>query len=179
MRLSRIRGALASALMTVATLSGVGIAVPAQAQTPVVEVGSATVDESDLSEAEALILLQKALREQGYEGDVTEEALRRESETAGIDSAKVNGCSTPKVTKRLTKKWDRVFRPACNKHDVCYSKNSRTPRKTCDWRFREDMYKICKGRSQDGNECRRAASTYYYAVRAFGKKYYKGKGSSA
>ena len=171
-------GGLASFIVALVSVSGLGISEPVQAQTSQVSSPFVAVDERDLSEEEALRLLQLALIEQGYKGDTSERALREEYESSLIQYEAVNGCSTPKVTKALTKKWDRVFRGACNSHDVCYSKNSRTSRKSCDWNFREAMYRICSKRS-DGNACRRAASTYYYAVRAFGKSHYQGKGNKS
>lgn len=136
--------------------------------------------------------IQKELAALGYEGDTSEAALREEFESSpGYDTygsdggssahplaAAPNGCSTPKVAKKLTQKWDKVFKSVCDSHDRCYGPSSKTDRKTCDIRFRNSMHNVCAFR-EDVKECKRVANVYYNAVRAFGKKNYKGKGSKA
>ena len=83
-----------------------------------------------------------------------------------------------KLQKKLTQKWDKVFKPACDSHDKCYSKNSKKSRKACDKTFLNSMNNICAFR-KDIKTCKNVAKVYYNAVRAFGKKNYKGKGSPA
>lgn len=138
---------------------------------------ASNADTVAVSEEEAISLLQEALKDHGYQGDLSEDALRAEYERSSdqISPMAANGCSTPKVAKKLTKKWDRIFKPACDRHDRCYSPGSKTARKTCDIRFRNAMLKICAPR-QDRKSCNSAAHIYYYSVRAFGKSHYKGKG---
>lgn len=81
------------------------------------------------------------------------------------------------MAKDITKKWDKVFSSVCNSHDKCYSAASKKSRKACDEIFRASMKNVCAFR-KDVKVCKSVADVYYYAVRAFGKKNYKGKGSS-
>jgi hypothetical protein len=62
------------------------------------------------------------------------------------------------------------FLPACYRHDFGYGNYKKQVRftepnrKRIDDQFRADLYVICNGRLL----CKRAADTYYFAVRAFG-----------
>lgn len=67
------------------------------------------------------------------------------------------------------------FHPACLKHDACYNQVSYTNRYDCDVAFRYNMYAACSAAGK-GATCRGVASTYYYAVRDFGRWFYKGHG---
>ncbi|MFB9775032.1 hypothetical protein [Brevibacterium otitidis] len=144
---------------------------------------SATHNEVD---QEALTDLQNALKDAGYQGDISEARLRQayeEGENSAILHSKPNGCSTPKLSKVLTGKYDRIFKPACDTHDRCYSASSKTSRKSCDSTFRHNMNRICHkkyGKSTApgtrSRDCIGTASIYYHFVRAFGKSHYKGKG---
>lgn len=94
-------------------------------------------------------------------------------------AARPNGC---------TKSPDRIFlanfKPACDKHDICYSSGSRTSRKNCDLAFRSNLVAQCKkayggtaGAVASG--CAGQAGIYYSFVRSNGKSYYKGKGNKS
>ena len=133
--------------------------------------------------------LQDELISRGYEGDISEDALRRIYENSfekNMRFASANGCSTPQLTKVLTKKYDRLFKHVCDAHDRCYSPSSSVSRKSCDERFRKGMTSVCRKeygnttnpRSKTG-DCIGTASIYYHFVRAFGKSHYKGKGNRA
>lgn len=148
-----------------------------------------TAAEDESANQAAVKELQRTLEELDYDGDISEEALKEEFESSpnyetygnpalgSSTSAAPNGCSTPKVAKKLTKKWDEVFKSVCNTHDKCYSKNSTKSRKTCDDSFRASMKNVCVFR-KDMKTCKKVADIYYYSVRAFGESNYKGKGSS-
>lgn len=174
--LTKALPAIFAALFTLSLVLAVGAS-------PSTAVEEESVDQASLKE------LQRTLKELNYDGDLSEEALKEEFEsspgyetygesTSGISPlAAPNGCSTPKVAKKLTKKWDKVFKSVCNTHDKCYSKNSSKSRKACDNSFRASMKNVCAFR-EDIKTCKKVADVYYYAVRSFGKKNYKGKGSS-
>lgn len=72
------------------------------------------------------------------------------------------------------------FRPACDRHDACYSKGSTTDRKVCDVRLHEDLRKACANKFGKWNplrySCYDMASKYYLGVRALGKSHYEGSG---
>lgn len=113
------------------------------------------------------------------EGDISVEALTKELEGGGIKPYAGDGCSTPKATKKIAEKYDKMFINACNKHDVCYMANSKTDRKVCDKTFQKDMNARCM-KLPYGSEkpCLTAANIYYLAVRAGGKSSYKRKGKN-
>lgn len=143
------------------------------------------IDQAALSE------LQQFLLDEGYEGDISEEALKADfikafgDPSSGADQLEAfaeNGCSTPKWSKIFTKGWDKVFDQACNAHDRCYSSDSKTSRKSCDEGFKRRMVNICTSKKVSNTAektCLSVAQGYYHSVRTFGKSYYKGKGSSA
>eukprot|EP00794_Sanderia_malayensis_P000040 gene40-632_t len=102
-----------------------------------------------------------------------------------ISEQKVNGCSVP---FKSTFPYSTVFKPACNRHDVCYRCGTlfQWPRKDCDNGFLNDMLEICDKRERAslqsmavGNEkfgidaCRRAAKAYQTGVRIFGFWFYR------
>ena len=142
-----------------------------------------TVDRDAISELSAAL---QTLKDEGVEvdGDISEDALIEDY--YGSDSlgpivlqpyAKPNGCSTPKQLKKAAAKWNKIFKPACDKHDLCYGKNSKTNRNVCDARFRENMKSICNKRKKEVFVCKTVAVVYFEAVRIGGKKHYKGKGN--
>ena len=75
------------------------------------------------------------------------------------------------------------FKPSCDKHDICYGKNSKTSRKNCDLAFRKNLGAACKAAMgafvAQTSGCNAMAETYYLFVRNAGKSHYKGKGSKA
>lgn len=75
-----------------------------------------------------------------------------------------------------------AFWKACKNHDVCYSKNSTTDRKTCDARMRTHMRSMCDDKYGKLNPkryaCREAADVYHSFVRGWGSFYYNGKGKN-
>lgn len=153
------------------------------------QAGAAQAETSDNEYKENISQIQAELRRQGYQGDTSEAALREAYEgTGGMSArAKPNGCSTPTFTHIITKKYNKLFKPACNKHDVCYSSKSKTSRKSCDKKFLTNMRNICfkkygkpsNPRIGKSGDCTGTAGIYYNSVRAFGKSHYKGKGSKA
>ena len=78
--------------------------------------------------------------------------------------------------------WGRAdFRPACAAHDQCYSPGSTTSRLACDERLRADLSIACAGvyGGASLSTCHGVASTYYRAVRWFGRSRYLGTGNPA
>ncbi|MEG8034417.1 phospholipase A2 [Sphingomonas sp. LR61] len=75
------------------------------------------------------------------------------------------------------------FKPSCNKHDICYGKNSKTSRKNCDLALQRNLIGACTAAygktAATINGCYQMANNYYVGVRALGKDHYKGKGSRA
>ena len=132
--------------------------------------------------------LRKLLRQYGYDDDVTEADIKEQfaGEESNVQAfAAPNGCSTPKSLKGAASKWNELFKPACNKHDICYGPKSKKSRKSCDKTFRSNMNSICRKKygstsnphSKTG-DCIGTASIYYFFVRVGGKSHYKGKGSN-
>lgn len=98
----------------------------------------------------------------------------------GIQPRKPNGCSFS------PDKWGKAnFKPVCDKHDICYSKGSKTSRKSCDQKFLAGLLGVCsktyepKKHAVKYTACSSVAGGYYQAVRKLAKSYYKGSGSSA
>jgi hypothetical protein len=68
------------------------------------------------------------------------------------------------------------FTYACNHHDGCYGGHW-ADRATCDTWFRNDMLNACRRLPFEMvGTCAVWANIYYYAVRAFGDKYYNSNG---
>ncbi|AZU01101.1 phospholipase A2 [Brevibacterium linens] len=151
--------------------------------TMTVGVTASSATESEDIDREAVSRLHDALvkaRADGIEveGDISEEALISEFENSGLTAqAAPNGCSTPKALKKAASKWNKLFKPACDKHDRCYSKDSKKDRIRCDTDFRANMKGICKKKKSGKASCYTVAVIYFEAVRAGGKSHYKGKGS--
>eukprot|EP00795_Rhopilema_esculentum_P017501 gene17501-9120_t len=98
----------------------------------------------------------------------------------------VNGCSVPFRGKFP---YSRYFKPACNRHDVCYRCGSHYgwSRFDCDKGFLNDMLDICSKESaaqalssaslQEAlgflDTCRVAAQSYYSGVRLLGGLFYR------
>ncbi|XP_033762309.1 uncharacterized protein LOC117343874 [Pecten maximus] len=86
-----------------------------------------------------------------------------------------NGCSVPKGIKIAFK---GRFKPACNKHDICYRCMTvfGISRLQCDRRFKKNMKRICKtlkgknfiDKFLKRESCKKHADIYYTAVRAGG-----------
>lgn len=79
--------------------------------------------------------------------------------------------------------WGKAnFRPACDKHDGCYSKGSTVNRSTCDARFHTDLKAVCDATYTSSSPfrytCKGIAATYYAAVRSFGGLFYQGSGKN-
>ena len=75
----------------------------------------------------------------------------------------INGCSGP---------VQKIFKPACNSHDVCYCCGSSKPK--CDDKLFDDMATICEEKGElDYVGCRLPASAAYYAVRYAGIGHYE------
>ena len=75
----------------------------------------------------------------------------------------VDGCSTPRSVKGITRELDRFFREACNNHDRCYA----TPgavKPQCERNFYRDMVSLCNERSSNPMSCKTAAWAYFIAV---------------
>lgn len=74
------------------------------------------------------------------------------------------------------------FRPACDRHDFCYSRQSSQDRLTCDKLFHVDLLNICwaayNGQSTKHSACKGVAWSYYHGVRQFGGSYYQGRGKN-
>lgn len=89
-----------------------------------------------------------------------------------------NGCSDP----RPWGAYKQVFLPACNTHDYCYSAqhNFRRSRLECDNTFYSSMRASCNYLYAPGSNrnvsCLNESNVYYWAVRTFGRKNYKGSG---
>ncbi|XP_057314251.1 uncharacterized protein LOC130655502 [Hydractinia symbiolongicarpus] len=94
-------------------------------------------------------------------------------------SGRHNGCGSD-ATKNVPAPYKSVFKPACNKHDVCYNcgKLRGWTQKECDERFRKDMLKICSCKydkwyqAAGKTQCQGYAYTYYGIVRAAGSNFY-------
>ncbi|XP_046575149.1 uncharacterized protein LOC124283165 [Haliotis rubra] len=86
----------------------------------------------------------------------------QEKQWQTCDRKFANGCS-------VQDKWipfKNTFKPACNKHDVCYSCAAAygISRATCDARFLRSMLKICREKWWLP-KCRTAASVYHLGVK--------------
>ncbi|AZL10197.1 phospholipase A2 [Brevibacterium aurantiacum] len=159
------------------------VALVALALTMTTGIAPVSAAESDDIDREAVSRLHEALVElkasgEDVEGDISEDALIKELSSTEISvQAAPNGCSTPKALKKAAKKWNNLFKPACNSHDRCYGKNSKKNRNICDAEFRSAMQKICKKQKSGKATCYTVAVVYFEGVRAGGKKHYKGKGN--
>lgn len=146
----------------------------------------ASAGEDDIVDQAGVKELHDALqdaRDHGdpIDGDISEEALIKEieSQESGLKVQGGDGCSTPKASKALTKKYDNIFLSVCNKHDACYAPYSNTNRKDCDNQFGKDMNTICmKTPIGEQSQCLRMATIYKAGARAGGKSSYKGKGKN-
>ncbi|KAK6165428.1 hypothetical protein SNE40_022356 [Patella caerulea] len=81
-----------------------------------------------------------------------------------------NGCSDP-----FNMAFKRRFKPACDKHDVCYSCGSGrgVSRARCDQIFYNNMTQYCSGQRRSQRQaCYANAHTYYFGVSAFGRRRY-------
>ena len=66
----------------------------------------------------------------------------------------------------------KIFKPACNSHDVCYCCGSSKPK--CNDKLFDDMATICEEKGElDYVGCRLPASAAYYAVRYAGIGHYE------
>ncbi|CAH3129716.1 unnamed protein product [Porites lobata] len=86
---------------------------------------------------------------------------------------KTNGCSIP---GNLPFFYKRTFKPACDKHDVCYycGRHYRWKRDQCDEAFKDDMKKVCgRFRGPKNWACKGFADVYYGAVRVGGALFFK------
>ncbi len=77
---------------------------------------------------------------------------------------------------------DANFRPACDTHDACYSKDSTTDRLACDNSFWSDLLDACEEAYPVWVDPRRVScdevtSAYYGAVRGAGWNFYEGQGN--
>lgn len=159
------------------------VALVALALTLTTGLAPVSASESDDIDREAVSRLHDALVElkasgEAVEGDISEEALIDEFSSSRITvQAAPNGCSTPKALKKAAKKWNKLFKPACDNHDRCYGKYSKKNRNVCDVEFRSSMQNICKKQKSGKATCYTVAVVYFEGVRAGGKKHYKGKGN--
>ena len=112
------------------------------------------------------------------------EAVSQPEQAAG---ASASGMSTRAAPNGCSYSPDHFlyvnFKPSCDKHDICYGKNSKTSRKNCDLAFRKNLGAACKAAMgafvAQTSGCNAMAETYYLFVRNAGKSHYKGKGSKA
>ncbi|MFK4482913.1 phospholipase A2 [Curtobacterium sp. AB7] len=103
-------------------------------------------------------------------------------------AAEGGGMSVRAAPNGCTKSPDRIFlanfKPACDAHDICYGKNSKTSRLNCDKALKANMLKACYA-AYGGKVgavlagCPAWAGVYYAFVRKYGKSHYVGKGSKA
>lgn len=75
------------------------------------------------------------------------------------------------------------FFPACDRHDACYSENSRTDRLDCDDQLASDLLRACRTAHPRMDDpfrvaCNAVAVTYYVGVRVVGWTHYRGQGSA-
>ncbi len=107
--------------------------------------------------------------------------------TSGMATANpVNGGVVAQVrgdgcTKVPDSYFGANFRPACDKHDKCYSRNSSTDRKVCDQQLLRNLVKACKDKFGKFNplrySCVDMAGVYYAGVRNLGRSHYHGHGN--
>lgn len=69
------------------------------------------------------------------------------------------------------------FRPACDRHDDCYGRNSKTDRLTCDLRLRTGLQDACRAFPVFLAECLAQSEVYYAGVRELGRGHYEGSGN--
>ncbi|KAK7100899.1 hypothetical protein V1264_023764 [Littorina saxatilis] len=71
-------------------------------------------------------------------------------------------------------KFERIFTPACNAHDDCYSRSG-TSRRTCDQRFHSNLLSACRSNYSGLTrwQCEIYANAYRAGVRTFGWLYYR------
>lgn len=92
---------------------------------------------------------------------------------------KDDGCSAP--ADWATAYWQGVFRNPCKRHDFGYRNfgkglqlaSTGDQKARIDSKFREDMMSRCSRLKAESeiNDCRGAADTFYYALRASGKSW--------
>lgn len=75
------------------------------------------------------------------------------------------------------------FYPACERHDACYGKDSRTDRSDCDAQLASDLFRACRTAYPRMNDpfrvaCNAVGVTYYVGVRVVGWTHYQGQGSA-
>ncbi|GAA6134084.1 hypothetical protein NBRC116188_08730 [Oceaniserpentilla sp. 4NH20-0058] len=88
-----------------------------------------------------------------------------------------DGCSNP-LNGKVTKSWKRLFKPACQVHDWCYSSPWRISgvtgykgQKKCDDEFQKNMEAICSNRPNvERLDCWTQKTTYHLTVRDWGHK---------
>lgn len=104
-------------------------------------------------------------------------------EASSIMQGSNNGYTTFRAANGCSYSPDRFgkfnFRPACDAHDRCYGRNSRVNRLDCDNRFLSDLRRICnntRATNPEKDACRSVTGGYYSAVRAFGGRFYQGRG---
>ncbi|CAH3016053.1 unnamed protein product, partial [Porites evermanni] len=86
---------------------------------------------------------------------------------------KTNGCSIP---GDLPFAYKATFKPACDKHDVCYycGRHYGWERDQCDKAFQHDMKKVCdRFGGAKRWACKRIADVYYGSVRVGGAFFFK------
>ena len=75
------------------------------------------------------------------------------------------------------------FRPACDKHDACYSTPSHTDRLVCDQELKRNLSSACVHHFGKKNplrySCLGQAKIYYAGVRKLGRSHYEGQGDPA
>lgn len=173
LRMNLIKHVLSGALVSIFVLT---LTLTAGATTASAE-ESAAVDQDAVEELSRQ--LEELKRAGEFDGDTSVDGLIRDNTGLTIQ-AKPNGCSAPKGLKGY-KSWSKLFKPACDNHDRCYSKGSKKDRKTCDNEFRTATAKICVAKKKPGSgriTCLSTAAMYVTFVRAFGKSHYKGSGKN-
>lgn len=112
------------------------------------------------------------------EGEIPTSTDPAEGEEAGGVFAAMkapNGCTMS------PDRWGSVnFKPACDKHDICYANKKKISRLSCDKAFRTNLKAICKASLNDKRaitRCKGIADVYYGFVRAAGWAFYKGNGA--
>jgi hypothetical protein len=108
-------------------------------------------------------------------------AVRRACATLAFAAVAVAGTASPAYARDGTPGWasdsctlapDRLFGPACVRHDACYVHHS-ADRATCDRRFLDDMRAICvRLPAYRAGACTAAAYVYFTAVRLGGWPFY-------
>mmetsp|Transcript_110131 Transcript_110131/g.246161 ORF Transcript_110131/g.246161 Transcript_110131/m.246161 type:complete len:193 (+) Transcript_110131:76-654(+) len=92
----------------------------------------------------------------------------RECPLTDLQRQRQDGCSGPLADGQMLAGFGRIFKPACDLHDSCYSTCGMT-KSACDDEFNINLAALCQSETTGlGNDCFKWAVTAVTAVRVAG-----------